>query len=92
MAHFQVPDVRSGLRRERALSRPDRRNTSSDYSMCAPSHQALGAYLEAAEYPSGAIEEIKKIGMAYDFFLTHDMRDTKFIPRWRISIPSGFPL
>ena len=38
-----------------------------------PYHQALGAYLEAAEYPSGAIEEIKKIGMAYDFFLTHDM-------------------
>jgi hypothetical protein len=57
-----------------------------------PYHQALGVYLEAAGYPVFITEEIRAIGIEFDFFLAHDMRDTKFVPKWRTFIPSAFPL
>ncbi|MEE9296986.1 MAG: type IV toxin-antitoxin system AbiEi family antitoxin [Phycisphaerae bacterium] len=56
-----------------------------------PYHQAIGFYLEAAgSYEGSALEFFHgRFGYQFDFYLTYGMKETEYVPRWRIHVPKG---
>lgn len=55
-----------------------------------PYHQAIGYYLERAQYKPSVVELFRKMPMERDFFLTHEMKKTSYVKRWRLHVPEGF--
>jgi len=56
-----------------------------------PYHQAIGFYLErAGAYREAQIQLLKKFEFQYDFYLTHQMKETKYSKEWRLYYPKGF--
>ena len=55
-----------------------------------PYHQAIGYYLERAGYRSSLLDLMRHFPMEFDFYLTHEMRATKYVPEWRLHVPEGF--
>jgi len=56
-----------------------------------PYHQAIGFYMErAGGYEDFALKIIRKFDIEYDFYLTHQMKDTKYDETWRLHYPKGF--
>ncbi|MHB8800527.1 MAG: type IV toxin-antitoxin system AbiEi family antitoxin domain-containing protein [Thermoanaerobaculia bacterium] len=55
-----------------------------------PYHQVVGYYLEKAGMPEPETKPFKDLGLAWDFYLTHGLRDTEYVPAWRLHVPRGF--
>jgi hypothetical protein len=55
-----------------------------------PYHQAIGYYLEKADYTGDQIDLLRKIPMEYDFYLTYAMQNPRFVTSWRLWVPHGF--
>ncbi|HEY6851612.1 MAG TPA: hypothetical protein VI320_36045 [Terracidiphilus sp.] len=55
-----------------------------------PYHQAIGFYMQRAGYEQQQYERLKSMGMDYDFYLAHDLRDLSYDPEWRLHYPKGF--
>ena len=55
-----------------------------------PYHQAIGYYLERAEYKPTVVELFRRLPMERDFYLTHNMGKTAYNSRWRLFVPEGF--
>jgi hypothetical protein len=55
-----------------------------------PYHQAIGFYLERAGYAPEQFNRFRELGLNFDFFLAHDLRDTEYVPEWRLHIPARF--
>ncbi|MBD3297145.1 MAG: hypothetical protein GF341_00680 [candidate division Zixibacteria bacterium] len=55
-----------------------------------PYHQTIGFLLERAGYPDKQIKPFRRCRQEFDFYLVHGMRETEFIPEWRLHIPKGF--
>lgn len=55
-----------------------------------PYHQAVGYYLQRADYKSSQIDLVRRLSMEYDFYLAHEMKDTRYDQSWRLHVPSGF--
>jgi len=55
-----------------------------------PYHQAIGFYLErAGSYRDAQVTLLERIEMNFDFYLTHQMKETEYSPRWRLYYPKG---
>lgn len=55
-----------------------------------PYHQAVGFYLErSGVYNESSIRLLRKFDMDYDFYLTHQMKDTSYSKEWRLYFPKG---
>jgi predicted transcriptional regulator of viral defense system len=54
-----------------------------------PYHQAIGFYLQRAGYDKKQYDRLKQLGLHYDFYLAHDMRDRAFDQEWRLFYPKG---
>jgi hypothetical protein len=54
-----------------------------------PYHQAIGFYLERAGYSKHQLVKLKEIGMDFDFYLTHSMRETTYDKDWKLHYPRG---
>lgn len=61
-----------------------------DLDFIYPYHQVLGFYLERAGYREAQLRLFRQIPQDFDFYLTHDMGETDFIPAWRLHVPRGF--
>lgn len=59
-------------------------------SFTYPYHQAVGYYLQRADYKSSQIDLVRRRPREQDFYLTHEMNDTRYDSDWRLHIPSGF--
>jgi hypothetical protein len=55
-----------------------------------PYHQAIGFYMERADYQRAHLRKLRDIGLNYDFHLTYDMRDPQYDTAWRLYYPQGF--
>ena len=55
-----------------------------------PYHQAIGFYLERANYKSSQVDLLRQFEREFDFYLTHRMQQTDYNSRWRLFIPKGF--
>ncbi len=55
-----------------------------------PYHQVIGFYLERAGYRSSTLDLLRRFPMTFDFYLTHEMAETRFDKTWRLHVPKGF--
>lgn len=55
-----------------------------------PYHQAIGHYLDRAGYKSTQLDLVRRLPIEHDFYLTHQMGKTRYIPRWHLFVPDGF--
>lgn len=57
-----------------------------------PYHQAMGFYLErSGVFAPSAIELFRgKFNYEFDFYLTYEMKQTRYDPRWRLHVPKGY--
>lgn len=55
-----------------------------------PYHQAIGFYMQRAGYGSKQYERLKSLGLKYDFYLAHDIKDRAYDSEWRLFYPKGF--
>jgi hypothetical protein len=54
-----------------------------------PYHQAIGYYLEASGYPQSAIALLDEFPKKHDFYLTHQIKNPAYSPKWRLYFPKG---
>ncbi len=55
-----------------------------------PFHQAIGFYLEkAANYRESQIALMEQFEIKYNFYLTHQMKDTEYSKKWKLFYPKG---
>jgi len=55
-----------------------------------PYHQVIGCYLQRAGYKPSQLDLVRRQPMEFDFYLAHDMGDTRYDPEWRLHVPNGF--
>lgn len=56
-----------------------------------PYHQAIGYYLDrTGKYSETQISLLRQIEMEFDFYLTHQSKDTQYVKKWRLFVPKGF--
>ena len=55
-----------------------------------PYHQVIGFYLERAGYRASSLDLMRRFPMEFDFYLTHEMSATRYVPAWRLYVPEGF--
>jgi len=55
-----------------------------------PYHQAIGFYMQRAGYEQKQWSRLKALGLSYDFYLAHDIRERTYDSDWRIFYPKGF--
>lgn len=55
-----------------------------------PYHQAIGFYLERSQvYEDLVLEILRTFEIRFDFYLSHEMRDTEYSRTWRLFYPKG---
>ncbi len=52
-----------------------------------PYHQAIGFYADRAGYRQDQVEMLKRLGLHFDFYLAHGMKNPVLDPNWRIFRP-----
>lgn len=55
-----------------------------------PYHQAVGHYLQRAGYKRPQLDLVRRLPMEHDFYLAHEMGETRYDPEWRLHVPDGF--
>lgn len=55
-----------------------------------PYHQAVGFYMQRAGYDEKQYSRLKRLGLEFDFYLAHDMRQTALDADWRLFYPKSF--
>jgi len=55
-----------------------------------PYHQVIGFYMQLAGFAANQYERLRALGMKYDFYLAHDIREREYDAEWRLFIPKGF--
>lgn len=52
-----------------------------------PYHQTLGFYLENAGHSPSTLQPLRDLGLNFDFYLEHGMRQSRLDPTWRVYCP-----
>lgn len=54
-----------------------------------PYHQSIGFYLEIGGYRDSQLALLQAMGQEFDFYLDYALKETKYIRKWRIYVPSA---
>lgn len=54
-----------------------------------PYHQAIGFYMSRAGYEDGRTSRLRKLGLDWDFYLTHEIQDREYDADWKLFYPKG---
>ena len=54
-----------------------------------PYHQAVGFYLARAGVAAERLNRIRALGLSYDFYLAHGLKEPAYDPSWRLFFPKG---
>jgi hypothetical protein len=54
-----------------------------------PYHQAIGFLMANTGYPEKSCEQIRTLGLKYDFYLAHRMQEADYSKDWRLYYPKG---
>lgn len=65
------------------------RSTLKRLEYVYPYHQAIGFLMERAGYPRSRAEKLRELGLDFDFYLVHGMKDPLYDKRWRLFYPAG---
>lgn len=52
-----------------------------------PYHQAIGFYMERAGFSPAQLDRVRALGIAFDFYLAHGLRETELDSGWRLFVP-----
>ena len=52
-----------------------------------PYHQTIGFYLQNATHPSWTLQPLRDLGLKFDFYLEHGMKQPWLDPTWRVYCP-----
>jgi predicted transcriptional regulator of viral defense system len=55
-----------------------------------PYHQAIGFYMQRTGYSPEAYARLKEMGLNYNFYLGHDIREKEYSAEWKLFHPQGF--
>jgi predicted transcriptional regulator of viral defense system len=55
-----------------------------------PYHQAIGFLMERAGYGDKRYSMLGQLGLKFDFYLVHGMKDPEYSSKWRLFFPKGF--
>lgn len=55
-----------------------------------PYHQVIGFYMQRAGYREKDYSALKELGLNFDFYLAHDLREKDFDSEWRLFFPRNF--
>ena len=55
-----------------------------------PYHQAIGFYMQRAGYEGPKLDRMRALGLHFDFYLAHGLRESEYVPEWRLFVPKGF--
>lgn len=55
-----------------------------------PYHQAIGFLMERATYGETRCAMLRELGLKFDFYLSHDMKQPEYSKKWRLYFPKGF--
>ena len=64
-------------------------NTLEELDYTYPYHQSIGFLMERAGYESEDLEQIRALGIKYDFYLEYNMKKTEYDHNWRLYYPKG---
>ncbi len=55
-----------------------------------PYHQAIGFLMERARYNDKRYAMLNELGLKFDFYLSHGMKEPEYSSKWRLFFPKGF--
>jgi predicted transcriptional regulator of viral defense system len=55
-----------------------------------PYHQAIGCYMQRAGYSHTEYEQLKTLGLKFDFYLAHATQPNEYVQEWRLYVPKNF--
>jgi hypothetical protein len=64
--------------------------TLKKLSYAYPYHQAIGFYMEKAGYERERFMRLRTLGLEFDFYLAHGLKQKEYIEFWRLFVPKGF--
>ena len=87
---FEVAKAYENAREREDLSVNTMSATLKRMGRIYPYHQVVGYFLERAGFKPSLVDLFKSQVMVRDFYLTHQMGATKYLPDWRLHVPEGF--
>lgn len=55
-----------------------------------PYHQAIGYYMERADYRASQIDLVRSFPVNRNFYLDHTIPEPRYVKGWRLYVPAGF--
>ena len=55
-----------------------------------PNDQAIGFFMQRAGYEQRGCSRLASLGLEFDFYLAHGLKDTDYDATWRLFYPKGF--
>ena len=55
-----------------------------------PYHQAIGFYMERAGFDPARVDRLRRLGTAFEFYLTYGIKEKAYDSNWRLFFPKGF--
>ncbi|MCE9661009.1 MAG: hypothetical protein K8R60_20970 [Burkholderiales bacterium] len=86
---FEVAKAYENAREREELSVNTMSATLRRMNLTYPYHQAVGYYLERANFKASLVDLFKSQPKERDFYLTHEMGRTRYLPEWRLHVPEG---